>query len=129
MIELKLISFGRKFAPAPDAHFVLDARGLNNPYWVKSLRGFSGLEQPITEFFAQDPHCQQQLELFFGLTKHNLHLFQTKGKSELIIAIGCTGGRHRSVYLCNQLYLRFQELDQNCQCQHRDLHHDSHESY
>lgn len=127
MKTVTFISFGHKFAPPPAADYLFDARCIDNPYWCDELRPYNGLEQPIADYFRDNAGCQRQLRLILQLLRHSLELSQHKS-TPIVVAIGCTGGRHRSVYLCQQLTLTLQAPGLNCQCQHRDIHHDSHQS-
>jgi UPF0042 nucleotide-binding protein len=101
--SLLLRSFGYKHGLPTDADFVFDARCLPNPYWQPSLRALSGMDTEVSEYLDQEIIAQQyyrQLEHF--LSEWIPH-FKADNRSYLSIAIGCTGGQHRSVYLVEKL--------------------------
>lgn len=122
-------SFGFKHGPPSNADLVFDARCLPNPHWDPNLRAQTGLEQDVMLFLDEQPLVQDMLEDIKGyLTRWWPH-YQANNRSYITIAIGCTGGQHRSVYLCQKLQAHFaQELD-NVQVRHRELGHAIKESH
>jgi UPF0042 nucleotide-binding protein len=114
-------SFGFKHGMAIDADFVFDARCLPNPHWEQQLRALTGLDQPVADFLQ----AQEVVEKFFDqiqtmMTNWIPH-FEADNRSYLTIAIGCTGGQHRSVYLAERLGRHFQQQRDNVIIRHRDL--------
>jgi len=114
-------SFGFKHGMAIDADFVFDARCLPNPHWEQQLRALTGLDQPVADFLQ----AQEVVEKFFDqiqtmMTNWIPH-FEADNRSYLPIAIGCTGGQHRSVYLAERLGRHFQQQRDNVIIRHRDL--------
>lgn len=114
-------SFGFKKGIPIDADYVFDVRCLPNPYWVTHLRQYSGLEEPVKEFLGSQ---QQVLDMFDDIkqfVEHWLPCFEANSRSYITIAIGCTGGHHRSVYISEKLAACFSENWPNVQVRHREL--------
>ena len=120
-LDLMFVSFGYKYGTPSDADFVFDARCLPNPYWDESLRGFTGRDQPVVDFLKEQSRVQE----FFWQIKVFLHTwltrFETDNRSYMTVAIGCTGGQHRSVYIVEQLAQHFQKEHAKVTIRHREL--------
>ncbi len=120
-MEILFESFGFKHGIPTDADFVFDARCLPNPYWEPSLREHHGKEQKIIDFLEEKPYVHE----YFWQIKTFLHTwmprFEQDKRSYLTIAIGCTGGFHRSVFLAEKLKETFSPDYPNVQIRHRDL--------
>ncbi len=114
-------SFGFKNGVPANADFVFDVRCLPNPHWEPSLRPFSGLDQPVMEFLEAEPSVNRMLEQMYRFLHDWIPQFEADNRSYMTIAIGCTGGQHRSVYLAEQLARRFQRIRVNIQVRHREL--------
>ena len=114
-------SFGFKRGVPVDADFVFDVRCLPNPYWKPELRTYSGNDQPVIEFLETQPDVAHMLADINGFLSRWIPQFQASNRSYLTIAIGCTGGQHRSVYIANQLGLFFGSRLPNIQVRHREL--------
>ena len=114
-------SFAFKQGVPTDADFVFDVRCLPNPHWVPELRRFTGNDEPIIEFMESQTEVAAMLADLNGFLSRWIPSFLASNRSYLTIAIGCTGGQHRSVYLCNRLAQQFQHLGINMQVQHREL--------
>ena len=102
-MAIQLLSFGFKFGVPPEADLVFDTRFLRNPYYVPELREHSGLTAPVRQFVLDQPAAGRFLELVEELLAFSIPAFVDEGKSRLTIAIGCTGGRHRSIVLSEEL--------------------------
>ena len=102
-ISLLFQSFGFKHGVPLDADFVFDARTLPNPYWIPELRGLTGKDQPIIEFLQGEALVIEFFQDITGFLQRWLPRFADEGRSYLTVAIGCTGGQHRSVYLVDAL--------------------------
>ena len=100
-------SFGFKNGPARDADIVLDVRFLPNPHYVPELRPLTGRDQRIVDYVAQDGHLEAFYERLLPLLDFLIPEYVSEGKAHLTIAIGCTGGRHRSVAISEFLAQRF----------------------
>lgn len=114
-------SFGYKDGITKDADFVFDARFLPNPYWDKSIRQYCGLDEPIKKFFSKYPEVENYIDkiddLIFGILKS----IEQSDRSYLTVAIGCTGGYHRSVYIAQSLADKFQRRGICVKVRHRSL--------
>ena len=102
-------SFGFKNGIARDADFVFDARFLPNPFWDKNIRQFTGLDTPVIEFFHKYPEVKSYIDQIDNLLMSNLEAIEKNNRSYLTVAIGCTGGKHRSVYIAHELSEKFRE--------------------
>ena len=102
-MAIQLLSFGFKFGVPPEADLVFDTRFLQNPYYVPELREHSGLTEPVRDYVLAQPAAGRFLELVEELLAFSIPAFVEEGKSRLTIAIGCTGGRHRSIVLSEEL--------------------------
>ena len=100
-------SFAYKRGTPLDADFVFDVRCLPNPYWIAELKNFNGLEDPIKEYFAPKQSVQKMINQIDEFINEWRSKFHEAGRVYLTVAIGCTGGRHRSVYVVEQLTERF----------------------
>ena len=119
--SLLLRSFGYKHGLPTDADFVFDARCLPNPYWQPALRALSGMDAEVSEYLDQETVAQQyykQLEQFLG---EWIPHFRADNRSYLSIAIGCTGGQHRSVYLVEKLARQLDMQGAEVVKRHREL--------
>ncbi|PIE43209.1 MAG: RNase adapter RapZ [Gammaproteobacteria bacterium] len=121
--ELSLLfqSFGFKNGVPNDADFVFDVRCLPNPYWDHSLRQFNGRQQPVIDFLSAQEDSGKMLQDITDFLKTWVPRFQDSNRTYMTIAIGCTGGQHRSVYICEQLGNQFRRLHDNVQIRHREL--------
>ena len=121
-IHVFVTSFGYKYGLPRDADLVLDCRFLPNPYWVESLRDKSGKDAEVAEYVMSSSDAQEFLGMVGDLLKFTMPRFVLEGKSYLTIAIGCTGGRHRSVALVERISEQLFELGYRSQVHHRDIH-------
>ena len=120
-LALNFTSFGFKHGLPHDADYVFDIRFLPNPYWETELRDFNGLDQPIIDFL--DGHKEVQ-DFFTSLTAFLEPCLARQGeqnRSFITVALGCTGGRHRSVYLCEKLARHFQDDYPQVSVRHTEL--------
>jgi UPF0042 nucleotide-binding protein len=120
-IHISLLSFGFKYGMPIDVDWVFDARFLPNPYYHSELTELSGKDEKIKEYLMQFPVTESFIEKFFGLIEFIIPHYIKEGKTYLSIAIGCTGGRHRSVFLVNQLYQFLKDKDYHTFVRHRDI--------
>ncbi len=120
-ISILFQSFGHKHGVPKDADFVYDVRCLPNPHWIAELRPYTGCDQPVIDFLAQEAQVQKMLEDIVRFLQAWIPAFEEDGRSYLTVAIGCTGGQHRSVYLVEQLAGRFQQQGRNILIRHREL--------
>jgi UPF0042 nucleotide-binding protein len=120
-MRTSVVSFGYKYGLPLDVDVVFDCRFLPNPFWIEELRPFSGLDEPVREYVLSQPETKDFLEKVDGLLTGILPSFVREGKSYLTIALGCTGGRHRSVALAEALGKRFAEQGHPVSVFHRDM--------
>ena len=102
-LAVGVVTFGYKFGVPRDADLVFDVRFLPNPNYVPELKALSGMDRPVVEFMEALPETEGFLQRLFELIDFLLPRYIAEGKSRLTIAIGCTGGRHRSVYVAGRL--------------------------
>lgn len=104
-----------------DADLVFDVRCLPNPYWRAELRDFTGLEQPVIDYLDAQVDVEEMFQDIFGYLNKWLPRFAASNRAYVTVAIGCTGGHHRSVYLAERLCRALREPLKNVQVRHRDL--------
>lgn len=121
-LTISLLTFGFKFGVPYDIDLLFDVRFLRNPNFVADLKPLTGEEHRVQSFILDDPNAKTFLEHLEGLFKFLLPLFERERRSYLTIAIGCTGGRHRSVTIASLLRNSFASLGHNVTLRHRDLH-------
>ncbi len=114
-------SFAYKRGIPANADFVLDVRCLPNPHWKQELRPFTGNHQSVIDFLETQPEVVRMVEDLKQFLNHWIPSFRANNRSYLTIAIGCTGGQHRSVYICNELGDYFTTQHPNVQVRHREL--------
>lgn len=120
-IRLTIISFGFKRGIPSDTDMVFDVRFLPNPYNEPALRNYSGLNKDVQEYIQKAPETLELYNKLYDLISFVLPLYPHSSKRDLIIAIGCTGGMHRSVATVEWLAARFREKGVNVFTEHRDL--------
>ncbi|MBK1716077.1 RNase adapter RapZ [Thiocystis violacea] len=116
-----LKSFGFKHGVPPDVDFVFDVRCLPNPHWQAELRMLTGLDPLVIRFLEASPEVRRMRDDISAFFEHWIPHFETDGRSYLTIAIGCTGGQHRSVYMTEQLGQHFESLGHKVMVRHREL--------
>lgn len=114
-------SFGFKRGIPTDADIVYDIRCLPNPYWDKSLREQSGLDEGVIDFLSGDPNVTDMFNDICNYLQRWLPEFQENNRSYMTVGIGCTGGQHRSVYMSERLMRYFASRFNNVQVRHREL--------
>ena len=119
-MQITLFSFGFSYGPI-EADYVADLRFLQNPYWEPALRPFPGTDPRVAGYVLEKEHTQQFLALYKPLLIFLCEAWQKKGRDELKLALGCTGGRHRSVAVAEYLIAWLTEKGYACRCVHRDI--------
>lgn len=117
---LTFISFGYSHGIPPEADLLMDVRFLPNPYFVESLKDLPGTDPRIPDFALASPEAQDFLSRFQGLLEYLLPLYEREGKAYLTVAVGCTGGRHRSVAVAERMAYIFRG-QVAVRVKHRDL--------
>ncbi|MGH8982081.1 MAG: RNase adapter RapZ [Acidimicrobiales bacterium] len=120
-LQTSVVSFGFKHGIPLDVDMVLDCRFLPNPYWVDELRPFSGLDAPVRRYVLEQPGTTEFLDKVEELLAMTIPSFEEEGKSYLTVALGCTGGRHRSVVLAEALSERLAARGIRAVSFHRDV--------
>lgn len=119
-LTVQILSFAFKHGVPQDADLMFDVRVLPNPYWQEELRELTGNDQPVLDFLDEKPESRQMLKDIASFVEHWLPAYRSNDRSYLTIAIGCTGGRHRSVYVANRLAERLRKSITDLQLRHRD---------
>ena len=119
-MRLTIMSFGFKFGLPPEADLVLDVRCLPNPFYVPELKHKTGLDQEVVDFVMSHPEAQELLHRYENFLQYALPLYVKEGKSQLTIAVGCTGGKHRSITFARKLAEYCTSLGYEPGVQHRD---------
>lgn len=120
-LSLIFQSFGFKHGQPTSTDFMFDVRCLPNPYWEPELREFTGKEEPIINFLSEQQPVQDMFSDIRKFIERWLPIFENENRSYLTISIGCTGGRHRSVYLCEMLSVHFNAVRDNVSIRHREI--------
>jgi UPF0042 nucleotide-binding protein len=120
-VALQFQSFGFKHGVPVDADIVYDARCLPNPYWVEELRPFNGMDKPVADYLEAQAEVQEMLHDITTYLERWLPRFLANNRSYITVAIGCTGGQHRSVFLCEKLRQHFQACGYNAQVRQKEL--------
>jgi UPF0042 nucleotide-binding protein len=120
-MQTTVMSFGYKHGIPLDVDNVFDCRFLPNPHWVEELRPLTGLDEPVKDYVLGQPATGEFLAHLEGLLDLLLPAYQKEGKSYLTFAVGCTGGRHRSVAIAQELARLIEERGYSPSIQHRDI--------
>ena len=121
LLVLHVTSFGYRYGLPVDADVVLDVRFLPNPHYVEHLKHYDGHNKSVREFVLEDENSKVFMQMLFDLMAFLLPLYEKEGKARLNVALGCTGGKHRSVAVANQLGAYFMDRNYNVTINHRDL--------
>ena len=105
-MKVSLVSFGYANGIPRDVDVVFDCRFLPNPHWIEELRPLSGLDQPVADFVLGQEPAQRFLADVVAMLEWQIPAFAAEGKSYLSVAVGCTGGRHRSVAIAEEMRRR-----------------------
>ena len=119
-MALTVVSFGFKYGLPQEADLVLDVRCLPNPFYVPELKDLTGLDQEVVDYVMAAPESQELLRRYESFLEYALPLYVKEGKSQLMIAVGCTGGKHRSITFARKIGAFCQKLGYTPSVQHRD---------
>lgn len=122
-LTLNTISFGFKYGIPIDADLVFDVRFLPNPHYIDEMRPKTGLDEEVSTYVLKWSETQHFIKKLEDMLAFLLPHYQQEGKSQVVVAIGCTGGKHRSVTLAEHIFKRFAN-DYNTRVSHRDLNKD-----
>ncbi len=120
-----VLSFGFKYGIPADADLVFDVRFLPNPYYIEELKKLTGNDKPIQDYVMGFDAAHIFLDKIMDLFDFLLPEYVQEGKNSLVIAIGCTGGKHRSVTLANAIADRLKKTEYGCKVEHRDIDKDA----
>jgi UPF0042 nucleotide-binding protein len=120
-LSLQFQSFGFKNGVPADVDLVFDARSLPNPFWVEELRSLNGKDPKVQSFMDMEEDCGNLLKDISNFLEYWLPKYQKNNRAYITVAVGCTGGQHRSVYLCEKLGEHFVSLGYNAQIRHKEL--------
>ncbi len=120
-MRINLLSFGFKYGIPLDANLIIDVRFLANPYFVPELKDLNGKEPKIKEFVINDDETRRFLKKYLDLLEYLIPLNEKEGKAYLTIAVGCTGGRHRSVVIAESIFEHISNPDKSVIVTHRDI--------
>jgi RNase adapter protein RapZ len=121
-LAVSFASFGHKHGPARDADVVLDVRFLPNPHWEADLRPLTGFDRRIVDYVGRDGRLKEFYDRVLPLLDYLLPQYVAEGKAHLVVAVGCTGGRHRSVVIAEDLAAHFRDDGRYfVEVQHRDV--------
>jgi len=124
---ISVLSFGFKYGIPEDADLVFDVRFLPNPYYIEELRSKSGNDKEVRDYVMENEKSWKFLEKLTDMIEFLIPNYVAEGKTQLVIGIGCTGGKHRSVTLANALYETLRENEENygVRIEHRDIEKDA----
>lgn len=120
-LSVSLMSFAFKYGTPREADIIMDIRFLKNPHWQPKLRGNTGKDKAVQEYIRRDAGWTLFMQRFTALIRDVLPLYEKEGKNYLTIAIGCTGGRHRSVFAVEELRKWLKGVGYAAHTEHRDL--------
>jgi UPF0042 nucleotide-binding protein len=120
-VSILFESFGFKHGLPRDVDFVFDARCLPNPYWQEELRNYNGMEAPVVDYLTAHAEVNGMLSDMIEFLSRWIPSFEMDGRSYLTIAVGCTGGQHRSVFLVERLAQHFSKMGLHVMSRHREL--------
>ena len=122
---ITILSFGFKYGIPTDSDLVFDVRFLPNPYYIKEIRHMTGNDKPIRDYVMESEKSYEFLDKIEDLLEFLIPNYINEGKNQLVISIGCTGGKHRSVTLVNELAERMKALPYSIRSEHRDIEKDT----
>jgi UPF0042 nucleotide-binding protein len=123
-VRVTVMSFGYKYGVPPDADMVGDCRFLPNPHWVPELRAQTGQDAPVSDYVLGQAGAREFLDHFEAALRVVLNGYAREGKRYATVALGCTGGKHRSVAMVEELAGRIRDSDAEVRVVHRDLGHE-----
>jgi UPF0042 nucleotide-binding protein len=125
-LMITVVSFGFKYGIPVDSDLVFDVRFLPNPFYIPELKKFSGNDQQVSDFVMNHDVTREFLAKLDDMLEFLIPNYLKEGKRQLIVSIGCTGGRHRSVTIANAVYEKLRERGHNANIDHRDIDEDVH---
>lgn len=120
-MRISVISFGFKYGVPLEADLLIDVRFIPNPYFMPELKKLDGKDERVQQFVTKWTETREFFEKYFALLEYLLPLYEREGKSYLTIAVGCTGGRHRSVTVAEKIFEHLREEKRELTLKHRDI--------
>lgn len=120
-LRVQVLSFGHRFGTPRDMELLFDVRHLPNPFFVDGLKHLTGADRRVVKYLKSQPEVEETLQRFTELLNYLLPQYQREGKSYLTVGIGCTGGRHRSVMIANEVTRRLRRAGFDAHAFHRDM--------
>ena len=120
-MQIAVLSFGFKYGIPLEADLLIDVRFMPNPYFIPELKNLNGKDEQVKQFVKRAPETQKFLEKYLSLLEYLIPLYEKEGKSYLTIAVGCTGGRHRSVTIAEDISNHIKKLNRKITLTHRDI--------
>lgn len=120
-MRVQILSFGHRFGTPREMELLFDVRHLPNPFFVDGLRSLTGADRRVVKYLKDQPEVEETLNRFTDLLNYLLPQYQREGKSYLTVGIGCTGGRHRSVMIANEITKRLRRAGFDTHAVHRDM--------
>ena len=120
-MRVQVLSFGHRFGTPREMELLFDVRHLPNPFFIDGLRPLTGADRRVVKYLKAQPEVEETLGRFNDLLLYLLPQYQREGKSYLTVGVGCTGGRHRSVMVANELTKRLRRAGFDAQAVHRDM--------
>jgi len=124
LIRINVVSFGFKYGIPHDADLIMDLRFLSNPYFVPELKLLDGESEAVRQFLLSNPETTVFLDKYLGLLDYLIPLYKRENKAYLTLAVGCTGGRHRSVAIARNIFDHLNKKGYNPGLIHRDIDRD-----
>ncbi len=120
-MKIQCMSYGNKYGMASEADLVFDVRCLPNPFYVSELRSKTGLDESVKKYVLDAKESKEFLNRVLSLIEYSAPLYEKEGKSRLVIAVGCTGGKHRSVTIAEEIFSFLKEKGYDASISHRDI--------
>lgn len=120
-MRISVLSFGFKYGVPLEADLLIDVRFIPNPYFMPELKKLDGKDERVQQFVTKWTETREFFEKYFALLEYLLPLYEREGKSYLTIAVGCTGGRHRSVTVAEKIFEHLKEEKRGLTLKHRDI--------
>lgn len=125
-LSITVLSFGFKYGIPVDSDLVFDVRFIPNPFYIPELKAYSGNDASVRDYVLKQTETVTFIDKLIDMLKYLIPNYRKEGKRQLIISIGCTGGRHRSVAIANEIHRRLNEENYNAKIEHRDVTEDLH---
>ena len=120
-MRIAVLSFGYKYGIPLETDLLIDVRFIPNPYFIPELKNLNGKDEKVQKFVKKWPETKEFFEKYFSLLEYLLPLYRKEGKSYLTIAVGCTGGKHRSIAIAEEIFLYFRDINGDVTLTHRDI--------